>query len=181
MSKNKTKRKIKVKAILVGILLVLVLALGGGVFFVHSSLQPVSRQSDLVTFEVRSGDTIRSVVGRLADEDIIRNEFIVHNYARFRNLSNVRAGHFIIDRNWDARTILEVLNDPAAGSMPGVRITFPEGIWAREFAMRIEEVTNVTADELITLWNDIDFIKELIDIFPFITDELLVDGLHVRL
>lgn len=164
--------------------LLLLLVVGATSFFYtyNNQVKAISSQSEQVLFEVVTGDHTNSIVKRLKDEEVIKSDFFAALYIRLNNhLANVKTGIFQIDRNMSVEEIFSVLTDPTAAITNEVSITFREGIWAKEIASLIEENTNVSATELLSLWNDQAFLEEVITKYEFITDEVLYTEARVNL
>ncbi len=149
--------------------------------FYQMSLQPVTSNSEIVDFEVVEGDNASNVIERLSDEDIIKNAAIAKLYARFNGLNDIKAGHFRIDRSWNTGEILSYMNDSANASGKQERITVIEGMWAKDIAAAVEKKLNVKAKDLLTLWNDEEYLRTLIKRYEFLDESILNDQTRVRL
>lgn len=170
----------KVIVAIIAFLLVVLVFLSG--FLVYQvSLQPVSSQSETVLFEVEEGDSIAVVISRLADEEIIKSETATKVYARLNGLHEIKAGHFQLDKAWNAKEILRYLNDSGNAAAQQVRITVREGMWAKDIAKKLEEELGIKADELIALWNDDDYLRTLIAKYDFLDESILNDQTRVKL
>jgi len=174
-------RKTKKNNPLVIILIVLVAGAIGAFMFLNHMVSPVQKESETIVFKVEKGDTARKVANRLADEKIIRHGDISYAYVKLNNLTAVKAGSYLLDKSWDTKTIFELLISENGAQNEDVTVTIPEGIWAKEIAIRISEKTSVTEEELLTLWNDSEYIKTLMNDYPFITEDVLNEQLHVKL
>jgi len=171
-------RKLLIGAIVTAFVLIVFL---GSFLFYQFSLRPVASESELVTFEVMEGDSSSSVITRLDEQGIIQNATMAKIYARFQCLHEVKAGSFQLDKSWSTREILRYLNDANHANAHQVTITFREGIWAKDIAAALEEKLDVSADELIALWNDETYLKTLIDKYEFLSDDILNDQVRVAL
>lgn len=179
MKKRKTTPM--VQKIVTVILLVLLILLGIGVYTLYSGLQPVSSTSDEVKFMVEEGSTAKDVAKKLQEEGIIKNADVAYTYVRFNNLTDVKQGVFTLDKSWDIKQLFTYLNDQNAAKKDQVAVTIIEGDWAKDAAKKFEEVTNVTSDELLKLWNNKDWINSQKEKYPFITDEMFKDGVRIYL
>lgn len=159
---------------------VLIVALGGFLFY-NQSLQPVSTKSESVSFEVESGEAMTSIISRLKDENLIKSELVTKMYSKLNGLQDVKAGNFVLDKSWSTSEILEVLNDAKKAKGDEVSITFREGIWAKDIAVEIENKLGIKAKDLIALWNDTEYIKELMKTYPFLQEDVLNDQTRVKL
>lgn len=179
MKKRKTTPM--VQKIVTGILAILIIVLAIGVYIIYSGLQPVSAQSEKVNFMVEDGSTIRNVADQLQEEGIIKNADVAYTYARFSNLTDIKKGLFTLDKNWDIKQIFTYLNDSKAVQLDLTRVTVIEGDWAKDIAKKFSEVTNVTSEELLDLWNDEEWISSQKETYPFITDDMFKDDIRIYL
>ena len=175
MKKNRFTR------VLIAILLIISL-LGVGAFIVTNQLtQPVTDESEVVVFEVVSGQGLSSVAEALKEKDLVRSTLYVRYIANNNNLTAIKAGSFRLDRSWTVLEILQTLNDGSKTIPDQVRVTLPEGFWAKDIAKRMSENTNVSAEDLLDLWNDETFVLEMIDRYSFLTDEIIDPRVRVYL
>lgn len=177
MLSKKMKKQNKILIIL-AIIAVLVAAVIG-IFF--TQLKPVSKTDELVVFEVVEGDTLSTITNRLADETYIKNHTIANLYGRLNKISDYKVGLFELNLSWDTPRILNTLTDASAIITNEVRISFPEGTWAKDMAKLVEENTNVTSEELLALWNDPTYLNEVIERYEFIDESILIEDSPVKL
>lgn len=176
--RNQTPMKQK---IITGIIIVLLILLGVGVFNLYSGLQPVSSTSEEVAFEIEEGSTARSVAESLEQQGIIKNADVAYTYARIFNLTDVKQGLFTLDKSWDIKQMWTYLNDQNAAKKDEALVTIIEGDWAKDAASKFAEVTNVSSDDLLALWNNREWIESQKEKYPFITDDMFKDGVRIYL
>lgn len=162
---------------MVAIVLVIVIALG----YFYINTQPISKESNVVVFEIKSGETFVGVAEGLEKSGIVKASWNVRLVGKLDNLQNIKAGKYKLDRSWSVKTILETLNDASQAIPDQVRVTLPEGFWAKDIAKRMEENTTVSAEELLTLWNDKTFVQEMIDRYDFLSEDIINDQVRVLL
>lgn len=167
--------------IVTGIIIILLILLGVGVYTIYNGTQPVSSTSEEVAFEVKDGATARSVADDLYEQDIIKNADVAYTYARLFNLTDVKQGLFTLDKSWDIKQMWTYLNDQNAAKKDETLVTIIEGDWAKDAANKFAEVTNVSSDELLALWNNQDWINSQREEYPFITDDMFKDGVRIYL
>ena len=178
---KKKKRKIRIGRLLL-ILMIPVLVILGTIFLTYrNSLKPVQKTSETVTFVVESGASTKQVAAKLEEEGLIRNADFAYIHVRSKNLTDIKSGTYTLDKSWNVEQIFEVLNDPNAGEVETVSVTIIEGDWAKHVAQKISEVTNVSYDELMSLWNDEEYIRSLMDRYPFITEDVFNPDVRIRL
>ena len=183
MKKNKKK---KIMGALLSTFIVLVLIVGIGAFgafsFYRSSLKPVSEESEEVEYSVRNGCYAKCVLQELEEEGVVRNATMAYIYARQSDLTEVKKGDYILNKNMSVDELLRILTDPTAAIQEQVEVTIVEGKWAEEIAEQLEsELNNVTASELLALWNDTDYVESLLEEYGFLTEDVLNADLRCKL
>lgn len=179
--KKKNKRKINITNLLVVMGICILLVLGAGFFYYTDSIKPVSEQPEVVEFVVEPGQSMKTVAKNLKNQGIIKNDFTSLVLAKLENLSNVKKGEYMLDKSWSTKEIFTYLNDPLSANANDTRITIIEGDWTKHIASKVSEKTNVTADELLALWNNKEYIQSLMGKYPFLTDEIFNNNSRVFL
>ena len=178
---RKKKRRLRVDRLLI-LLLIPILIIAGSVYFSYkNALKPVQKESEVVSFTVESGSSAKTVTQNLKEAGLIRDANYVYYYVRSNNLTEVKSGTYSLDKSWDVDHIFSVLTDPNAGEVNTVSVTIIEGDWAKHVAQKISEATNVSYDDLMTLWNDEEYIRSIMDRYPFLTEELFKENVRIRL
>lgn len=180
--KKKKKRRIPVFVWIVLVLLLLLsAALGGAFWYYTNSQKPVQTKEEAVVFTVNPGDTVQTVTENLEEAGLIRNAKMAYYFVRANHLSDIVAGNFNLDKSWDVRTIFTYLNDPLAVIQDNVRFTIVEGDWAKHVAQSIAAATELEYDDLISLWNNKEWIRSIMPEYPFLTEEIFQDGVRIYL
>lgn len=60
-------------------------------------------------------------------------------------------------------------------------MTIVEGDWAKHIADKIAGVTSVTSDELIALWNNEDYLRSIMNDYPFLTEDIFNENIRIKL
>lgn len=158
----------------------ILLVIACGFLFYQVNLQPVSSDPTPIEFQVNSGESTNSVIARLDEEGIIKNGTIAKIYNKFAGLE-AKAGDFAIDSSWSTPEILKFLDDSANSGGIGIQVTLREGLWAKDVAAALEAKLGISADELIALWNDDTYLRELISQYDFLTEDILNSEYRVKL
>ncbi len=176
MKKKRTSIFIKL------IFLVLILCIIGGTVSYFTLSAPISKESEIVEFEIVSGDTVNSVLERLEKEKIISSARIDKIAVKLKGVdANLKVGNYMIDKSWEIETILNYMSDGSNAVMDSVKITLQEGIWAKEIAEKIASSTNLSKEGLLEYWNDDEVLKELINRYDVLTEDILYDDAKVKL
>jgi len=171
MKKKQTASKTGLKVFLCLILLAAVCA-GGSILFYHSQLSPVSESQEEVVFEVNSGESLNAVLPRLEESGLIKNSLFAKIYIKLNHTGSLAAGKFALTPSMSTAEIIETITDATKLIHDDITITFIEGEWLKHMAEKFESDLGIDADELMTLWNDKDYLKSLMDEYPFLTEEI---------
>jgi len=171
MKKKQTASKTGLKVFLCLILLAAVCA-GGSILFYHSQLSPVSESQEEVVFEVNSGESLNAVLPRLEESGLIKNSLFAKIYIKLNHTGSLAAGKFALTPSMSTEEIIETITDATKLIHDDITITFIEGEWLKHMAEKFESDLGIDADELMTLWNDKDYLKSLMDEYPFLTEEI---------
>ncbi len=178
---KKKKRKIRFDRIILLLVFVCVL-ISGVVFLKYSNAQKaVSSTSEEITFTVESGSSSKSVINKLQEEGIIRDSTFGYLYAKNNHLTDIKAGDYTLDKSWTLNEILTKLNDASSAIAYDATVTIVEGDWAKHIADKIAGVTSVTSDELIALWNNEDYLRSIMNDYPFLTEDIFNENIRIKL
>jgi UPF0755 protein len=178
------KRKLRkpVRRIIAWILLIILLIIMClGIYGIYQKSQPVSSVSEEVPFQVDENATLKTVSQKLEEEGIVKDADLVYLYGRVRKLTDLKHGAFVLDKSWNMDHILRDLNDETKGMADSVYVTIVEGDWAKDAAAKFASVTNVSADDLLALWNNADWIRSQMSTYPFLTEDMFRDGVRIYL
>lgn len=164
------KRK-KNRSSLLVVLLFIFLLFSIVIFGVISLISAPSREK--ATFIKVDGD-FKTTLKLLEEKNVIKNADFAYIYAKFfKGGSNLIAGNFEVPPNLSLGEVLDYLsNNENMIKNETVTLTFIEGDWAKHIARKISENTNVTYDELMEYWNDLDSFKELQKKYSFLKNDI---------
>ena len=155
-------------SVLIGVVLVLIL---GCFTCYHYAISAVGTDRS-IEFTIESGETTNVVLQNLEVEGLIRSSFIAKLYIKLNGNVNLKAGTYDLNGYMNTASILATLSDASAAHKNDIKITFIEGDWCKHIANKIAAVTSVSEEELLTLWNDEDYIRSLMIDYPFLTESI---------
>lgn len=172
-----TKRRHRKRRLRVGRLLlfvVILLALIAGIFAVHEKrqLRPVSDEGETVRYTIEPNTSLRDATRKLEEDGLIRDADAAFLYAKLKKGITVYAGDFPLSPSMSTQEILSAISDQSNAIIDQVNVTIIEGDWCKDIAAKIADTTDVSYDDLIALWNDEDYIRSIMDRYPFLTDEI---------
>ena len=171
----------KIYKILLAFITALIVGVGALVFVYNSSIQPLSSESNKIIFNIPENTYPNTVLTNLEEQGVIKSSFFAKIVMKLENLSNIKAGVYEVDSSWSTKEVLEYINIATNAITDEVLLTIPEGHWAKDIASRIEQATNVSAQDCLNLWNDETFLKEMIQKYEFLDESILNDEYFVGL
>jgi UPF0755 protein len=144
------------------VLALLVLFMGG--IFLYGEFSTSIQSESPLAVEIRRGETLRQVTGRLAEMGVLRRPGWLTTLAILRGDSgHIQAGEYVFQ---GAVSPNELLDSLVTGRARFSSLTVPEGWSLAEIAQRLEERELGRASELLRLARDPDFIASLALPFP---------------
>jgi UPF0755 protein len=181
-SAKKTKPRVKWLRFIFIVGLIVGISLSSGLYYVDENLKAVGPSGTTVNIVVEKGDLLPNVLDKLEDAGLIQNRTIVRYFARYENLIDFKAGNYTLDYGYDVRTILSILNDASKANRTDVVVTIIPGRWAKHIAeILAEQVPSVSAEEMLSLWNDEAYIRSLMPNYSVLTEDIFNRDVRVLL
>ena len=178
--RRKRRRHSLVHTLVVILLCVGIVLLGLGCYGIWADLQPSSFSGGQVVVTVSEGESMKSVLARLEEANVIRNDQLAYLYAKLKKYNSYMAGDHVFSSDMTLDQVFEELSKTTINENTA-RVTIIEGDWAKDIAARFASVTNVSEDELLALWNNADWIRSQMATYPFLTEEMFADGVRIYL
>lgn len=144
----------------------------------HYTFSGTSNDNSLKTIEIEPG-SIDSIATTLEDKDFIRSKLAFKIYIKITGKTNLKAGIYSLSKNMGIIKLVDILEKGSKSS--DIKITFKEGLNMRQIATIIEEKTNNKANMLYDTLKDKEYLKELIDKYWFLTNDILNDKIYYSL
>lgn len=178
----KKKRKSKKKRIISKtIMLIIIIIMLGLCIFCYINTMPISNKSSEVTFKIEEGSSIRDISSVLKDNDLIRNEYFFLAYTKINNITDIKAGDYVINKNKSLKQIVNIIQKGSNINNKEVTITFKEGKNIRNIAKVIDEKTSNTKEDVFNLLNDKKYINSLISEYWFLDESILNENIYYPL
>ena len=168
----------KKKIIIIGLLIAVLALFITSLYFY--GLTPVKSESEKVIFRINSGTSTKEIIDNLVSEKIIKSKISSFIYLKVHSNFILKAGTYELDRNDSTRDIFKKIN---AGDIydDSIKITFNEGKRITHYATLINENFGYNENDVISTINDEAYLKELINKYWFLTDEILNDKIYYAL
>jgi UPF0755 protein len=168
-------RKIVLAAMV--ILLVAIAVIGFSAYrYIAGALGPVDENSDEIKeVEIPIGSTTSSIAHTLEDEGVIDNASLFRYYVRFQDVEGFQAGNYALSPSMSADDIIEELQEGTLYEEYAASITIPEGFWTEQIFERVENETDISAQELQEFSREEEYLETLIDEYDILTEAVLAE------
>lgn len=145
-------------------------------------LTPIGK-NETVELIVHQGDSKTEIISNLKSSNLIRSKSAAIIYLVVTNQRNMQAGTYEFKRNMSTNEIISSLN---AGKIKNakkdeVSVALIEGVTLKKYIKLISDNTNIDYDDAIKTLNDKKFLKELINDYWFLTNDILDDDIYYAL
>lgn len=175
------KRKLSVKKISIFILSVLIISILICCLIYNLKINAVTKKSVEVEFKVENGSNYYTIADKLYDEGLIKSKLCYKLYVKFNKPKALGAGLYKLNKNMSVKKIIDALEKGNSRNPDAITLTFKEGKNMRWIANYIEKNTNNKEDDVFSLLNDKEYLKELINTYWFLTDDILNDSIYYSL
>lgn len=149
-----------------------VLAIGVGIYFVVN-LSPVdSKDSTEIPFHIEQGWSTTKIVEELKDKDLIKNSFVFKIYLKITNKGSFLAGTYLLNKAMPIDDIIDTLSSNKSLDNKQINVTLIEGKRLTEYAQKLADNFEFTADDFMARVNNKDYVNSLIDKYWFITNKV---------
>lgn len=174
-AQKKTKKKKKNKGCRGLFFLIIILALlvaGGGYYTL--GLMPVDPSSEeTVVVEIPNGSGASAIVDILDDAGLVKNRFCAKVNSRIGGYDSLKANTYLLSPSMSFKQMMNIINTEDFEYISKESIEVKDGARLQQVAEAISDQLPFSADEILEKWSDKAYLKELIDRYWFLTDEIL--------
>lgn len=159
---------------LVIILAIVVVIFGGGLgfyLFGISAAEPGNTEEVEVTVESGSGALM--VLEELDEAGLVKNKLCGKILVKVSGFNSIQANTYIFTKDMPLTKIFVAMEEGDPEYLSNSRVTIIEGATIPQAAAEVSETTGFSADEILAVWSDQAYLKELINKYWFLTDEIL--------
>lgn len=175
----KSGGKLKVVIIIVAIVVVL---LTGGIFFYNSGIGPAEPGNDQeISVTIPSGSGASAIVQILNENGLVKNEFCAKVHARIGQYDSLQANTYLFSPNMGLKEIMTAINTGDFDYLSKEKLTVREGLTIPQVAEAIAEELPFSKKEILKVWSDKAYLKELIGKYWFLSDDILAKDIKYPL
>ena len=154
----------------------LVIVIIGGFFtwnYIKGETQPVdTAQTELVSFEIEQGASVKEVSKALEEEGIIRNSKLFNFYLKFKNVSGFKSGLYQVSKSMTLDEIIAELSGAGKDKdQNATKVLIREGEQLTDIAKEVEKSTKYSAEDFMAKVQDEEFLSYLVQKFPKLLTE----------
>ncbi len=166
------------KKIIAIVAAVVVLCIFGGVIFFNTGLGAVSKDDKAdVVVTVESGSGAYDILYALDEAGLVKNSFCGKIYMKFFAPDTLQANTYVLNKTLSFKEQVGIIATGDLHYVQSSRFTIIEGATYKDAAAAISKTIGFSEDDIIEKWSDTAFLKELIDEYWFLTEEILKDGI----
>lgn len=170
----KKKSIIKVSIFIFSFLLLLLIS---GIVTYNFLLSAKDKKAnEPIEFIIENGTPTVSIISSLKKENIIRNEFVLKIYSKLHP-GVPKSGRYILTKAMSAKEIYNYIIDGKVTN-DTLWITFVEGKRLTYIANQISKNFDYNEDEILSIMDDKEYIKELINTYDVLTDDILNEKIY---
>ena len=170
---RKKKKKNKGCGCLVLLILVLALLVGAGGYYTLG-LMPVDPGSEeQVIVEIPDGSGASAIVDILDDAGLVKNKFCAKVNSRIGGYDTLMANTYVLSPSMSFKEMMKIINEGTFEYISKESVEVKDGARLQQVAEAVSEQLPFTTDEILAKWSDEQYLRELIDKYWFLTDDIL--------
>lgn len=174
----KMKKKVKITIIIISIVATLLIAVS--VLYMVLSM-PVDKNSKAkIEVVVEQGMSTKQIAELLEKKNIIRNSSFFLLYLKLNKCDSLKAGPYDFTKSMNIKQVKEKLCNGKI-KKDSVKLTFKEGKRLTSYISLISKEFNINEDEVKNTFSNKEYLKELINKYWFLTDEILNENIYYPL
>lgn len=141
-----------------------------------------SKDSTNIVLSVGKNDTYSTLGSVLYEKGLIKSEFIYKVYIKlFLKESHLEVGEYNLNKTMNLEQIMNELKKGNNYNPDTIRITFKEGLNARQIAREISKNTKNKYNDIIKVLEDREFAQKMIKDYWFLDDSILNNKIYYPL
>lgn len=170
---TKEKRKSNSKLLII-ILAIAVILFGGGLgFYLFGISAAEPGNTDDVAITVENGSGALMVLEELDEAGLVKNKLCGKVLVKVSGFNDIQANTYVFNKNMPLTKIFVAMEEGDPEYMSNSKVTIIEGATIPQAAAEVSETTGMPAEDVLAIWADQDYLKELIGKYWFLTDEIL--------
>ena len=174
MAKSKSSR---FRIILIAVIVAVVVITGGSMLYLSGLGAADPDDTETVTVEIPEGSGASYIIEILGQKGLVKNNLCARIHARIGGYNSLQANSYMFTRSMSLPEIMDAINTGDFNYISNNKFTIIEGATVPQAAESMAAELPFTSDEIIKKWSDKKYLKELIDEYWFLSDDILDDDI----
>ncbi len=166
-----------IKWILIVLAVLVILITGGSIFYLSGIGAVDADNNETVMITVPSGSSASGIVNILDENGLVKNNTCAKIHIRINGYDTLQANSYMFSKTMTLPEMLKAINTGDFEYISKEKFTIIEGTTIPQAAEAMAAELPFTQKEILAAWSDEKYLKELINRYWFITDEILADGI----
>lgn len=171
------KGKISLKGLVILVLIIVCIFTGGMLYYLNGIGAVDSSDKNDVMVTIPNGSGASAIVYILNENGLIKDMNCAKVNARIGGYNTLQANTYVFNKSMTLPEMMNAINDGDFEYMSKTTFELKEGYRLTQCAESLSQVTDFSKDEILAVWDDEDYVKELIDKYWFLTDVVLGDDI----
>ena len=156
------------------IAIIIVAAFTGGIFWYLNGLGPVdSSATEEITVEIPDGSGASYIVDILDESGLVKNKLCAKINARIGGYDSLQANNYRFTKSMTFKEIMTAINKGDFNYVSKTAFVLKDGATIPQAAEALAQVVPESADEILKVWNDKEFVQSQIDKYWFLDKVIL--------
>ena len=156
------------------VILIVVVAFSGGLFAYLNGIGAVDPGNEEdVTVVIPEGSGASAIVGVLDEAGLVKNSTFAKINARIGGYNSLQANTYVFNKSMTLPEIMDVINTGDFNYISKSSFRVAEGARLTQCADALAEIVPHSSEEILAVWDDEAFVREMIDKYWFLTDDVL--------
>lgn len=171
----------KFKLILIIVIALFVLITGGLLFYLNGLGAVDKNNEEPVIVNIPQGSGASYIVEILDENGLVKNKICAKINARIGGYDSLQANTYIFNKAMTLPEMFKAINTGDFDYLSKEKLTIREGLTIPQTADAIAAELPFTKEELMAKWADKEYLKQLINEYWFITDDVLNEDIKYPL
>ena len=158
-----------------------ILLIGIGCSWIYLASPVDSNSDEKIEVVIENGTTSSGIASILKEKKLIKSEYLFKIYIKLNKTKSLKASTYLLSKNMSLKEIINTLEGGSTYNPNMIKLTFKEGNRITDYAKVISDNTNHSYDEVIAVFKDANYTKELINKYWFLTDEIINPQIYYSL
>lgn len=171
----KTDKKLRIIIIAVAAAIILAIA----AFAIYSGGLGAADKNDdsQITVDIPQGSGAMTIVEILDEQGLIKNKLAAKIHVKLGGYDSLQANTYVFSKNMGLKEMLKAIETGDFNYLSKNQFTLVEGSTIPQYAEALAEKFSFSAEQVLAVWNDREYLASLIDQYWFLTDEILASGI----